>query len=239
MKNNRGFVLWFEKVNMRAFFLFLFGLSFGSFAMAIEEPKFEVVIKDVTPEGTFELRQYAPYIVAETWVDGDMDAASSKGFRVIADYIFGNNQLAGSASGEKAAAKIAMTAPVTVEPLTAQSEKIAMTAPVTIEPSMGMSGTGKWRVHFVMPSEYTLASLPTPNNSAVHLREVPTTTLAVVTYSGFNTQHRIQQETENLTRWMQIKKLKAKGGALLARYDPPWTLPIWRRNEVQFEVSKP
>ena len=56
--------------------------------MAIEEPKFEVILTD----GTFEIRNYAPYIVAETWVQGDMDEASSKGFRLIADYIFGNNQ---------------------------------------------------------------------------------------------------------------------------------------------------
>ena len=207
--------------------------------MAIEEPKFQVLTKEVTQDGTFEVRLYAPFVVAETWVDGDMDTASNKGFRAIADYIFGNNQTAGSMPGDKATAKIAMTAPVTLEPVGNQSEKIAMTAPVTVEPSMGMWGTGQWRVHFVMPSEYTLATLPKPNNSAVKLREVAAKQVAVVTYSGFNTQSRIQQETQRLVRWMQSKKLEAKGGALLARYDPPWTLPIWRRNEVHFEVNHP
>lgn len=207
--------------------------------MAVEEPNFQVVTNEVTPEGTFEVRQYAPFIVAETWVEGDLDAASNKGFRLIADYIFGNNQAIGSGPGDKVAAKIAMTAPVTVEPITPKSEKIAMTAPVTVEPSMGMSGTGTWRVHFVMPSEYTLATLPKPNNGSVKLREVGAKTVAVITYSGFNTQNRIQQETEKLTRWMQSKNLEAKGSALLARYDPPWTLPVWRRNEVHFEVNRP
>jgi hypothetical protein len=224
---------------MRALLIFLAGLSLGGFAMAIEEPKFQVLTKEVTSEGSFEVRQYAPFIVAETWVDGDMDTASSKGFRVIADYIFGNNEAAGSMPGEKVAAKIAMTAPVTLEPVTQKSEKIAMTAPVSVEPSAGMSGTGKWRVHFVMPSEYTLATLPKPNNSAVQLREVGAKSVAVVTYSGFNTQSHIQEETEKLLRWMQSKNLQAKGSAVLARYDPPWTLPFWRRNEVQYEVRNP
>jgi hypothetical protein len=101
--------------------LFLGLLLWNHSAMAIEEPAFKVVSKS----GSFEVRQYAPMMVAETLVEGDMDEASNRGFRRIADYIFGNNQ---SAQGGNAA-KIAMTAPVTVEP---QSEKIAMTAPVTI-----------------------------------------------------------------------------------------------------------
>lgn len=205
--------------------------------MAVEEPKFQVLTQEVTQEGAFEVRQYAPFIVAETWVDGDMDAASSKGFRAIADYIFGNNVAAGSGPGEKVAAKIAMTAPVTLEPVNQKSEKIAMTSPVAIEPSTGMAGTGKWRVHFVMPSEYTLGTLPKPNNSAVQLRAVGAKTVAVVTYSGFNTQSRIQEETQKLLRWMQSKNLQTKSNAVLARYDPPWTLPFMRRNEIHFEVG--
>ena len=103
--------------------LFIFSLLlWNTTAMAIEEPSFKVISKT----GTFEVRQYAPMLVAETTVEGDMDEASNRGFRRIADYIFGNNQSAQSGN----AAKIAMTAPVTLEP---QSEKIAMTAPVTIE----------------------------------------------------------------------------------------------------------
>ena len=222
---------------MRKLAFLLVGLGLGGSVMAVEEPKFEVLTKEVTQEGTFELRKYAPFIVAETWVEGDLDAASSKGFRAIADYIFGNNQAAGA--GDKAGAKIAMTAPVTLEAGAAKPQKIAMTAPVTVEPNATMSGTGQWRVHFVMPSEYTLATLPKPNNDAVQLREVPAKTFAVVTYSGFNTQSRIKEETDKLGNWMQGKSLNARGNALLARYDPPWTLPLFRRNEVHFEVEKP
>lgn len=199
--------------------------------MAVEEPKFEVLAQD----GGFELRQYAPLIVAETWVDGDMDAASGKGFRAIADYIFGNN----TAPQSQQSSKIAMTAPVTLEPQ-GQPSKLAMTAPVTVQPTAeapGWSGAQRWRVQFVMPSQYTLAALPQPNNAAVALREVPGKTVAVAKYSGFNTDNRIRQETQALVGWMQTRKLVAAGPAQLARYDPPWTLPIWRRNEIQIEIK--
>ena len=110
---------------MRLQFCFLGVLMMGANAMAIEEPKFETVQR----EAKFEVRQYAPFIVAETWVDGDMDAASGKGFRLIADYIFGNNKAPQSAES----AKVAMTAPVTLEPQST-STKVAKTAPVAVQP---------------------------------------------------------------------------------------------------------
>ena len=148
--------------------IFLFvTLTLGSSAMAVEEPKFEVMLQ----EGKFEVRKYAPVIVAETVIDGDMDAASGKGFRAIADFIFGNNK----APLSDASSKIAMTAPVTMAPQSASS-KIAMTAPVGIQPaseSESLVGAQRWRVQFVMPSQYTLATLPKPNNGAV------TTTLSI------------------------------------------------------------
>jgi DNA gyrase inhibitor GyrI len=87
-----------------------------------------------------------------------------------------------------------------------------------------------------MPSQYTMASLPKPNNGAVSLREVPAKTVAVAKYSGFNTESRIQEETQALVVWMQARKLVAAGPAQLARYDPPWTLPMWRRNEIHIEI---
>jgi hypothetical protein len=198
---------------MRLLICFFALFSLGSAAMAVEEPKFETVLQ----EAKFEVRQYAPLIVAETWVDGDMSAASGKGFRLIADYIFGNNKMPQSASS-----KIAMTAPVAMEP-----------APGAV----GLAGAQRWRVHFVMPSQYSMATLPTPNNAAVTLREVPAKRVAVATYSGFNTDSRIQEETQTLVAWMLERKLAAAGPAQLARYDPPWTLPIWRRNEIHIEVS--
>ncbi len=217
---------------MRLLFCFLGGLMATSAALAIEEPKYKILDK----EAGFELRQYAPFIVAETWVDGDMDAASNKGFRVIADYIFGNNKAPQSTQSSK----IAMTAPVTLAP-DAQPLKLDMTAPVSLQPAVEASTwvqTQRWRVQFVMPDKYTLESLPIPNNGAVKLREVPAKTVAVAKYSGLNTDSRIRKETQALTDWVQARKLVPSGPPQLARYDPPWVLPMLRRNEIQLEIKE-
>ncbi|MDP3701775.1 MAG: heme-binding protein [Hylemonella sp.] len=210
--------------------------------MATEEPSFEVLSK----HDHIELRRYPAFIVAETYVDGDMDAASSKGFRAIADYIFGNNVAAGSAPNQ-GAEKISMTAPVTMEPVKPASQKIAMTAPVALEPVANsgqasqelraMQGANRWRVHFVMPSAYTLDTLPKPNNPAVQLREVPAKTWAVLRYSGFNTEAGIQQRSDELVAWLLAQKIKSTGSPQLARYNPPWTLPMFRRNEIMIETE--
>lgn len=210
--------------------------------MATEEPKFQLLSK----HDHIELRRYPAFVVAETFVEGDMDAASGKGFRAIADYIFGNNVAAGSAP-EKASEKIAMTAPVTMEPVPVVSQKIAMTAPVAMEPlpnagqagqlPQSLQGAKRWRMHFVMPASYTLNTLPKPNNPAVQLREVSAKTWAVLTYSGFNTEAGIQQRTDELVAWLADKKMKTIGSPQLARYNPPWTLPMFRRNEIMLEID--
>ena len=214
---------------------YLIGLILGflwtGHVMAIEEPKYEVIQSD----GPFEIRRYAPVLIAETLVEGDMDEASNKGFRLIADFIFGNNQIADTSTGEK----IAMTAPVTVEP---QSAKISMTAPVTVEPQhdgSNMQSAKQWRVNFVMPSRFTLASIPKPKNSAVTLREVPSKHYVVHQYSGFNTVSRVQSKTQETSEWALKKNFKLIGTPQLSRYDPPWTLPMFRRNEIMIEISAP
>jgi SOUL heme-binding protein len=198
--------------------LFLFSQT----VMAIEEPKFDVIEK----ADAFELRAYKPLIVAEVLVDGDMKQASSKGFKLIADYIFGNNK---SKAGDKigTSEKISMTAPVTLEP---KSEKVAMTAPVAVQ-----KDAEKWRVHFVMPSQYSLETLPTPNNTQVSLREVAAKKFAVLRFSGLVGEEKMATKTAELQAWMQTKQLKPIGTPELARYNPPWTLPFLRRNEILIE----
>jgi hypothetical protein len=204
---------------------------FSSIAMAIEEPSYEVL----RSEGPFEIRRYAPLLVAETWVDGDMDEASNKGFRLIANYIFGNNQRPDSDQ----TAKIAMTAPVTVEP---QPSAMATAAPMTVEPQSadgGLASANRWRIHFVMPRAYTLASIPKPKNDAVQLREIPAKVFVVHTYSWLNTQHRVQQKIQETLQWAQRNSLQVIGAPQLARYDPPWTLPMFKRNEIMVEIAAP
>jgi hypothetical protein len=197
--------------------------AWPSIAMAIEEPKYQVLEKD----GDIELRAYEPMIVAEVLVDGDMDRASGKGFRMIAGYIFGDNT---SQSG--AEEKIAMTAPVTMSPSEEQmAEKIAMTAPVTMQETEGQSGE-QWRVHFVMPSEYTMASLPNPNDERVKLREVEAAKYASIRFSGLVGEKKHAAKIQELHAWMAAKGLKPKSEPELARYNPPWTIPFMRRNEI-------
>ncbi len=189
---------------------------------AIEEPKYSVIEKS----GDFELREYEPKIIAEVEVSGTMKKASNAGFRLIADYIFGNNT-----SQDGSAKKISMTAPVTMDsPKESKSEKISMTAPVNIEK------TGKtWRVHFVMPSKYTLKTLPKPNNPAVKIRQIKGSKYAVIRFSGFAGDAKVAAKTADLKKWLADKNIKPVGEPELARYDPPWTLPFMRRNEVMIQ----
>ncbi len=189
--------------------------------MATEEPKFDILTKD----GDFELRQYAPMVVAETLVSGSQDEASSRGFRIIAGYIFGDNKSANSG-----AEKIAMTAPVLLEKQSA-AQRIDMTAPVTMD-KIG----DQWRVHFVMPSQYKITDLPTPNNAAVTLREIPASKYAVVRFSGFAGEAKVAAKTKELTDWVIARGSVAVNAPQLARYDPPWTLPFMRRNEILVEI---
>ena len=195
-----------------------------------EEPAFESIKKD----GDFELRQYRGFIVAETRVKGDMDEAGSDAFRAIAGYIFGGNISAAT----KASEKIAMTAPVTMEKsVEKNNEKIAMTAPVVMEKSTEKNADASYRVHFVMPSQYTMATLPKPTNPKVTLREVAAQKMAVIQFSGFSNDEKVRVKTEALWSWIQQQGLKAIGNPQFARYDPPFMPPFMRRSEVMIEVE--
>ena len=205
------------------FFLLLFTGLFSGLAMAIEEPKYRVIEQS----GDFKLRVYDPKIIAEVEVPGTLKQASSKGFRLIADYIFGNNTSQTGAISNGNSESISMTAPVTMQ---AKSEKISMTAPVSME------DTGQtWRMHFVMPSQYTLATLPKPNNPAVTIRQIPGNKYAVIRFSGFAGKAKADKKTAELEKWLKSKNIKPIGQPELARYNPPWTLPFMRRNEVMIK----
>jgi hypothetical protein len=117
-----------------------------------------------------------------------------------------------------------------------------MTAPVTIEPqsmTTSVQAAKRWRIHFVMPSQYTLANIPKPKNEAVTLKEVPSKHFVVHSYTGFNTLSRVQSKTDEAMEWASSKSLKVIGTPQLSRYDPPWTLPMFRRNEIMLEIAAP
>ena len=184
--------------------------------MATEEAKHSVVKKD----GRFEIRDYAPHILAETVVDGDMEEAGSIAFRRLFRYISGDN---------KSQEKVAMTAPVSQEP---RGEKIEMTAPV------GQQGTqGQWTVSFMMPASYTLATLPQPDDPKISLRPVPPRRMAAVRYSGFWSEKKYLRYREKLESWIQEESLTIVGDPVWARYNPPFTPWFLRRNEILIPVA--
>jgi hypothetical protein len=188
--------------------LFLMPMGEG---MAYEEAKYTVIMK----EGNYELRQYEPHIIAETMVEGDFDKAGNEGFRRIFKYISGENQKKQS---------IAMTAPVSQD---AGPEKIAITAPVSQERT-----GGQWRIAFVMPSEYTMDTLPQPVDPEVLLKQVPARRMAAITYSGKWSKERYEEHKALLDAFIQQRKWTPLGAPVLARYNSPFTLWFLRRNEV-------
>lgn len=187
-------------------------------AMAVEEPSFHKVLTD----GAFEVRDYPATVVAEVTVTGDQNAAASRGFRLLAAYIFGGNQ------GRES---IAMTAPVALKPI---GETIPMTAPVS---QTSAEGNRAWVVRFTMPHGYVLASLPRPNDPKVQLRELPPSRQAVLKFSGWALAGAVKARTAELLAEAAAHHLKIVGPVTLAQYDPPWTLWFMRRNEVMAPVA--
>jgi len=192
-------------------------ITVGPASADTEEPPHTLVER----VGEIEIRQYGTRLAADVVVTGDEDDARNKGFRLLADYIFGNNSKKSD---------IAMTAPVATE--AARSEKIDMTAPVSTARGPGNT----WRVRFFMPSKYTLETLPKPNNPAVEIVEVPGETMAVLRFSNSRSSKRIVEKTTELIRGLEQTRWVAAGEPVTWLYDPPWTLPFFRRNEVAVPV---
>lgn len=185
--------------------------------MAAEEPVFKLVLQS----GAFEVREYPSLIAAEVSVGGDRSEAVNAGFRLLAGYIFGGNTSRQS---------IAMTAPVIQAP--PAGESIAMTAPVT-----QTGNTDAWVIRFIMPSSYTLDTLPTPNDPKVQLKTLPPSRVAVVRFSGLAHEADIEQKTAELKDFIAANHLRTAGPPSLARYNPPWTLWFLRRNEVMIPLQ--
>ncbi len=180
--------------------------------MPYESPEYRVVDRF----GEIEIREYDPYLVAETTVDGDLENAGNLGFRIVAKYIFGNNQ---------GGRKIAMTAPVSQE--VAAGTKISMTAPVTQEK------TGdRYTIQFMMPSKYSREELPEPNDPRVSIREVPARRFAAVRYSGSWSKQNYEEHLEHLLETLSAKGYEPQGEPVWARYDPPFMPWFLRRNEI-------
>ena len=182
--------------------------------MAIESPKYTVELS----EKPFEIRQYAPSIVANVHMDGDRSDAVSAGFRILASYIFGDNQLK---------EKLAMTAPVTQS----SSVKIPMTAPVQQE-----AARGGWDIRFVMPAAYTLNTLPKPGDARITLVAIPGRRTAAIAFTGFWSDSNFKSHQEQLSQFLVKHSLTAVAAPIYAYYNAPWTPWFLRTNEVIVEI---
>lgn len=188
-----------------------------------EELKYTVVSKS----GDFEIRTYEPYISAVASMKGSYKEVQGDLFRLLAGYIFGKNTKD---------SKIAMTAPVQTKPeFEDSSEQIAMTAPVILAPE----SDGVWKMAFSMPSEYTMQNLPKPLDPDITLVEVPAKLFAVIRFSGsFDDLEKRRSKAEELSEWLLTQpQYKIVGEPVFAGYDPPFTLPFLRRNEVLIEIE--
>jgi len=184
-------------------------------ANAIEEPKYAVVRQ----YDGFEIREYAPYLVAEVVVPGPSEEAGNRGFRILAGYIFGKNK------GER---KISMTAPVAQTPAPV---KIEMTAPVT-----QAAADGGYVVQFTMPGEYTLETLPEPLDPQVKLKEVSGGRFAVIRYSGTWSERNYKEHLEKLERGVEAAGLRTTGSPIYSRYNAPFVPWFMRRNEIWLKL---
>lgn len=173
--------------------------------------------------GDVEIRQYGPRVVAETLVAGDELDARDTGFRRLAGYIFGGNH---------GGTRIAGATPEASQQATNGGTKIAMTAPV----AQAHEPTG-WRIRFFMPADYTLQTLPVPNDPQVRLATVPPETMAVLRFSGSPTPQAVAAKTSDLVAALEGTAWRPTGAPVAWFYDPPWTLPPLRRNEVAVPVS--
>jgi DNA gyrase inhibitor GyrI len=199
--------------------LFLALCALAEPTMAIEKSKYRVVQE---LQG-IEIREYPPYLVAETEVTGTREEAGNAGFRRLASYIFGKNK------GEK---KIAMTAPVAQQ----EGARIAMTAPVAQQERPGL-GPSTWVIQFMVPSEYTRDTLPEPLDPAIRFREVPARRVAALRYSGTWSEERYLEKLAELRAAMEKEGLRAVGEPVWARYDPPFMPWFLRTNEILIELA--
>ena len=183
----------------------------------VEQANYTVMVND----GYIQIRQYDDFIVAETTVEAQYKEASSTGFRRLADYIFGKN---------KQNERISMTVPVLQEQ--DSGEKIPMTAPVLQE-----QGGAGWKMSFVMPAKYTMDTLPQPLDPKVILKEVKGRRVAAIRYKGLLSENNISKKKKELEEWLEEKKYKMISKHRSAGYDPPWTIPFLRRNEVQVDIE--
>ncbi|KAA0043880.1 heme-binding-like protein [Cucumis melo var. makuwa] len=193
----------------------------------LETLKFKVLSR----RDEYEIREVEPYFIAETTMPGKSGfdfGGASQSFNVLAAYLFGKN---------KAREKMEMTTPVLTSQYKSDGEKMDMTTPVITK---NVDGKDQWKMSFVIPSKYG-QNIPVPQDTSVRIQEVPRKILAVVAFSGFVTDDEIKRRESRLRDALKNdKEFQVKAGSFVevAQYNPPFTLPFQRRNEIALEVEK-
>ena len=238
---------------MSRFLLSLFIITFLISGCSIfgiqdyETPKYNVMID----EQPYELREYESYTVAEVTVyEDDLDQAQRRGFMILADYIFGNN-IARNSERRKMRIEEGKSVPL--------NEEVSMTGPVLLdlddqivirspagvvnmlspkEPlELELELEQKWTMTFSLPSKYTINTAPIPKNGSVRLREEPAGLVVTRRFTNFVTEKKVETFGSGLLQWANEKGLVIEGSIRIARYDPMWTVPFLRRNEIHLSVT--
>ena len=190
-----------------------------------EMPKYTIQLA----ENEYEVRRYEPYLIAQTRVRGDtFREATSKGFRRVADYIFGKNYVRGSYLRDRE--NIEMTSPVLVE----ESQIIDMTAPVNVEKGK----KNEWQISFVLPSKWKVETVPIPKDQRVIIQRIPEERIVSYEFTGFVNEEKIENYQKKLKEWAKKKNIDTKENVRTAIYDPQWSIPFLRRNEIHLFVEK-
>jgi len=183
--------------------------------MAVEEPEFIIESK----MDSFEIRKYPEILVAETQVNANFEESGNIAFRILADYIFGNNKMK---------TKIEMTSPVTMQP---KSEKIEMTAPVS-----QIKNAGGYLIQFTMPKKFSVNTLPEPNDTRVNLRKILARRVAAYRYSGRWSEQRYQEKLKEFLSALKKNNIQTVGEPVFSRFNPPFMPWFLRRNEIWLEL---
>ena len=215
ISREKNYLLRKPRVNIFSLLIFIF---WGTNLSALEEPKYSV-LKEYE---NFEIRNYASYLVAEVDIEGSYNKSGNEAFRILAGYIFGDNQ---------SSTKMNMTAPVESEAIQ-PSERMNMTAPV-----ISNKNVNGYTYRFVMESKYTQETLPVPNNSKIRITEIKDRVMAVISFSGRWSQKNFEKHEQILVNDLKNAGIGVASEAIYARYNAPFTPWFLRRNEIMFEIE--
>jgi len=189
-----------------------------------EEPEYRVISTD----GDFEVRQYSRQVIAKVSMKGlPFDDFREAAFKKLANYIF---------KGNKANESIPMTSPVMEQHGSGENipNQIAMKTPLFQQETE----EGGWTMSFILPKEFTLKDAPKPDDSDISLEEVAPYEVAVHSYSGNNSLEKIKTHERHLADWLKSQpQLKMQGKFMVAQYDAPFVIPLFKRNEIQVRLE--